>query len=333
MVSRPGNGNKLHKSGGMGGWKLALTIIGVVVASAAISWGMLSYYATPKSEAQSEITKINNTVGHIKDMTTGLDNFAGNQNTKIDNLTDDTQSRFDVTDKQIGDANSKIDKTQSDLAGVKSEADNLTAQTSQLSSQLSGVSQRVTAAQTEADTLTTAVNTVNTNISTVNTNINTLTTAVNGIVGGLQITPTVTSSSTNGGTGYISLSINSSIAQTLAFKVEFRPTVDLALNNSTYEGLLKALYTSATTPVNLYETSSSGTAVRGDYVVYYNTSDTKFHVGEIVFITQETSLSAGATSETLYFTYATGTAPSFEVLITPEHEASSTTTGASPSTW
>jgi archaellum component FlaC len=334
MMENNGKGGGIKKSMGLKiGWAAFILIV-VVIACSAISWTLVTRLATPKSIYAADITKINNTVGHMRDLENGLNSYASVQNSKINDLSDSTQVSLDSANNKISEVNVRADKIQADVATVSSHADNLgsqlTTQSTQFGNQISEVKQQISDARSATDSLTNNFNTLTANSATLSTNLNTLTATVNGITGGTQVTPSVSYSSTNGGTGSITLEIESGIAQTMAFRVEFRPTADLA-QAATMDASLSALY--AAPAVTLNETSTGGTAVRGDYNLYWSTTDSKYHLGTVIFMTQETYLYAGPNSKTLYFSYKAGTAPSFEILVTPVCAAASTSTGASPATW
>jgi uncharacterized protein YoxC len=320
--------------------KLVLFAVLIVIICTGINWALISGLAASKSSYQSEINSIVNTIGHMKDAETNLNNFASNQNSLIDGNTE-----------RINDEDTKVDKLQDDLNTVQTQTNTLTVQATQLSNQLNSVNQTVNnqgnsigtlntnvanvttsvnSINNSVGNLTTSVNGINNSVGTLTTSVNTLTTSVNNLVGGLQLTPTVSSNSTSGGTGYITLALNSSIAQTVAFRIEFIPPASSSglATGTTMDGILQALYNAP--PVELFEDSISGTAVRGDYTVFWSNSE--YQVGEIIFVTQPTSLSAGAQSKSIYFEY-NPTAVSYNVLITPVYESTITSTGAGVNTW
>ena len=277
------NKNYINKARGANVWLVA--IVAILVASL-INWFMVTNLAEPKSVYAADINKINNSIGHENDSATSLNAFSSYQNTLISNLSDNTQSQFDDVNNSITDANNKINQTQTDLAGVQTQANNLKTQTDNMATQATQLNnQLTTVSQTAANT---------------QTSLNTLTTKVNGLAPGLQIVPTSSS-------GTITLTIKSDVAQTVAFMVEFRPTTDMPTTMATMDTALTALYT--TPPVTL----TAGSSVRGDYTLYWNSTDSTYHVGLISFITMGTSLIAGMNTKTITYN-TTGT---YEILITP----------------
>ena len=257
---------------------------------------MVINLAAPKSDYASEINRINNSMGHMDDSATSLDNFTNYQNTQINDLSDSTQTQFDEVNGSITDTNNKITQTQNDLLGVEAKANNLQTQTNDLASQSTQLGNQLTTVSQEGENNSNA--------------LGTLSATVNGLPAGLQITPSVSS-------GTINLSINSGIAQTIAFKLEFRPTSDVP-QVATLDGALAALYNNP--PVTL----TAGSLVRGDYTLYWNPSDSLYHLGLITFITMGTSLTAGANTKSITYT----TSGTYEILITPIYP-----TGTSIGSW
>jgi hypothetical protein len=193
----------------------------------------------------------------------------------------------------IIDSNNKISQTQADLAGVKTQANNLKTQTDSLKTQTDALG-------TQATQLGSQLTTVSQKTDTTKTSLDSLTTKVAGLAPGLQITPSWSS-------GYITLTINSDIAQTIAFKLDFRPTSDMPTAVNTMDAALATLYVAP--PVAL----TAGSAVRGDYTLFWSTSDSTYHVGGISFITMGTALTAGANTKTISYS----TSGSYEILIIP----------------
>jgi archaellum component FlaC len=233
-----------------------------------------------------------------------LNVFTDYQNTRIDDLTDNTQTQFDEVNNSLADTNNQIGQTQSDLAGVKTQANNLKTQTDNLQNQTNTLT-------TQSTQLTSQLATVKQTASNTQTSLNTLTTKVNGLAPGLQIVPSSSSST-------ITLTINSDVAQTIAFDIEFRPTTDMPTSSATMDAAMAALYTAP--PVTL----TAGSSVRGDYTLYWNTTDNTYHVGQVSFITMATSLSAGTNTKSI--TYSTS--GTYEILITPVYP-----TGTSTGIW
>lgn len=293
------------KPRGMNRWLVAIIVI--IIASA-ISWVMVTNLAVSKSDYASEIKGINNTIGHITDSAASLGNFASYQNSRIDTLTDATQAHFDEVNNSIADANNRIDdsnnkisQTQSDLAVVKAQADNLKTQTDNLKTQTDTL-------KTQSTTLTSKLASVSQEADNTKSNLDTLNTKVNSLAAGLQITPSVSS-------GIITLTIQSDIAQTVAFRIDFRPTSDMP-QAATLDASLAALYT--TPPVTL----TANLPVRGDYILFWSAS--AYHLGLISFTTMGTSLAAGTNTKSITFT----TSGTYEILITPEYP-----TGTSTGSW
>ena len=193
---------------GSGGASIWLAAIVSIIAAAAVSWIIVATLAMTKTEyaaGMEQVTKqVDNTVGHLKDSTASLDNFTSFQNARIDDLSENTQAKLDALNSSIDTTSGKVSQAQDDLAKVKSQTDSLTTQYNKLNDQITTVSQ----AKTTLDSLT----------STTNDNKNkldNLTTKVNGITSGIQIVPSYSS-------GTITLTIQSSLSQMLAFRVDFR---------------------------------------------------------------------------------------------------------------
>lgn len=322
------------------GFSVVLITLLIVIVCSAISVALIYGLAAPKSSYRSEINVLINTIDHLKDGETTLNNLASNQNSVVNSNV-----------QGINTLNANVNKIQSNLSSVQAQANTLTTQSSQLSSQLNNVSQTVTnqgnsigtlnsnvaAITTSVSSLTTSVGGLNTSVgslttsvSSLNTSVGSLTTTVKNMVSGLQLSPTISASSTTGGTGYITLALNSSTVQTVAFQIEFIPSAasNQLASGTTMDGILQNLYSSP--PIQLNEGSSNGTSVRGDYDVFWNGSN--YQVGEIIFVTQGTNLSIGTQTKTIYFTY-NPTAISYNVVITPVYESINTSTGANASAW
>ena len=292
-MTLPRNNNGMRKTRGVNIWLVA--IVAILIASL-INWFMVTNLAAPKSVYASEINKINNSMGHMNDSSTSLDNFTSYQNTQINDLSDNTQTQFDEVNGSITDTNNKITQTQNDLLGVEAKANNLQTQTNDLAAQSTQLGNQLTTVSQEGENNSNA--------------LGTLSATVNGLPAGLQITPSVSS-------GTINLSINSGITQTIAFKLEFRPTSDVP-QVATMDAALAALYNNP--PVTL----TAGSSVRGDYTLYWNPSDSLYHLGLITFITMGTSLTAGANTKSITYT----TSGTYEILITPIYP-----TGTSTGSW
>ena len=305
-----------RKTNGVNVWLVAAA--GVLAASL-ISFLIVTNLAAPKSVYASDVSKIDNSVNHQNDATTSLNNFISFENNKIDNLSNDTQSQFDSTNGLITDANSSINQTQNDLSAVKTQVNNLKTQTDGLQNQATTLQNQSSTLQTQTSGLATQATQVNTQLATVSqtaTNTQTaltkLTATVSGLPAGLQITPSANSNS-------ITLNINSSVAQTIAFEIKFRPTADVPTSVSAMDAALSALY--ASPPVTLTTGSS---IVRGDYTLYWDTTDSTYHVGQISFLTMGTALTVGLNSKTLNYV----TSGQYEILITPVY-----VTGTSTGSW
>lgn len=315
-MTSPQANNYAKKTNGINVWLVA--VIAVLVASL-ISLLIVTNFAEPKTVYAADISKIDNSMGHENDATTSLNNFMSFENAQLGNLSDDTQSQFDSVNNSIADANTNINQTQSDLTGVKTQVDNLKNQTDSLQTQTSTLQTQASALQTQTSGLATQSSQLNTQLSTVSqaaTNTQTaltkLTATVSGLPAGLQITPSADSSS-------ITLNINSSVAQTIAFEIEFRPTTDMPTLATSMDAALAALY--ASPPVTLTTGSSN---VRGDYTLYWDTTDSTYHVGQISFLTMGTALIVGLNSKTLNYVAASP----YEILITPIY-----ITGTSTGSW
>jgi hypothetical protein len=281
------------QSKGINGWLILM--VAIIIASI-ISWLLVTNLAAPKSDYAAEITRINNSLSHMKDSATSLDKFTGYQSSRIDDLTDSTQTKFDEidgsfkeVDSKITTANNKINETQGNLTGLNTQVDAVATQTTQINSQLTTVTQ-------EADTTKTA--------------LDTLTTQVNNQTNGVQISPTESS-------GSITLNIKSDTSRTVAFQIVFRPTSDMP-QTATMDSALSALYSAP--PVTL----TAGSSVRGDYTLFWSTSDSKYHLGQISFITMGTALTTGSQTKSISYTASSGT---YEVLVSVEYPTGAYSTG------
>jgi predicted nucleic acid-binding Zn-ribbon protein len=348
-----GQGSKVvtEKKRGISRWWIVYSALITVFICSVISWALISTLAANKSEHASDITQINNTLGHIKDMTTGLNNYANYQDNS-------TQTRFDDVDSEILGINNELDDNldqhdqinndiadvknnlTSAVAAVKTKTDNLDTTLTSLNTAVNDSSSGLKA---KVDNLNTTVNdassglkakvdnlntTVNGSGSGLKTKVDNLTSTVNEI-SGLQIIPTITTAS---GGGTISLAIISTQTVTsriIAFRVEFRPNSNV-VQSATMDASLAALY--GTPPVTLRPGGSSSTAVGADHTTYdLYWSSGAYHLESITFNTEGTSIAKGDQTKTLAYTY-TGSI-SYDVAITPEYESSTTSTGASISTW
>jgi hypothetical protein len=81
------------------------------------------------------------------------------------------------------------------------------------------------------------------------------------------------------------------------FELEFHPTTEIQLTDTTLDAALKTLYTASPQLVTL---SSGSTSIRGDYNIYWKGGTTnKYYLEHITFITPRTSLIAGTQTKTL----------------------------------
>jgi len=296
-------------------WLVALV---AVLVGSVLSWFMIYSLAASKSAFNSEINKINNSLAHIGDANSSMVSFSGYQDNLLNSLSDSTQSQFSNVNNAISDANKQISQTKTNLTAITTQVNSLQTQTSTLQTQTGTLQTQNNTLQTQSSNQATQLTQLNTQLTTLNqtagntqTALTTLTAKVNGLPVGLQITPSVSSNT-------ITLTINSSVAQAVTFDIEFRPTADFPTTKATMDSALTALYT--TPPVAL----TAGSSVRGDYTLYWNTSDSTYHLGVITFVTTRTSLSAGTNTKTITFT----TTGSYEILITPEYP-----TGTSTGSW
>jgi archaellum component FlaC len=282
--------NEANKTRVVNVWLVAF--VAILIATL-INWFMVTNLAASKTVYASEINKINNSVGHMNDSATSLTGFTDYQNTRIDELNDSTQSQFDDVNSSIADVNNKTGQVQNDLAGVKNQANNLKIQTDSLQNQTNTLT-------VQSTQLTGQLTTVRQTASNTQTSLDTLTTKVNGLAPGLQIVLSSTSSA-------ITLTINSDVAQNIAFNIAFRPTSDMPTSSATMDAALAVLYTAP--PITL----TAGSSVRGDYTLYWNAADGAYHVGQISFITTGTALTAGTNTRTITYT----TTDNYEILVTP----------------
>lgn len=298
--------NYLNKFSGVNIWLIALIVI--LIASL-ISWFMVYEIAASKVLLNSEIVNVTNSLEHLNDANSNVVTYTSYQDNLINNLGDKTQSQFDSVTDSITDADNQISQTQTNLAVATTQISSLQTQANALQTQTNAVQTQTSGLATQTAQLNTQLSTVSQTATSAQTALTTLTTKVNNLPAGIQITPSVSS-------GTISLSINSSIAQTVAFEIEFRPTADMP-QLATMDASLAALY--ASPPITL----TAGSSVRGDYTLYFG-SDSLYHIGEITFLTMRTSLAAGTSTKTITFS----TTGSYEILITPEF-----VTGTSTGSW
>jgi uncharacterized phage infection (PIP) family protein YhgE len=245
---------------------------------------------------------------HITDSTSSLNDFTSYQDSQIETLSNNTKSELGDANNAIADANNEISQTQSGLATVSTETNNLQNQTSSLQSQTSNLQNQTSSLQNQTNSLTSQTTQLSSQLKNVSqtaagtqTALTALTATVNSLPTGLQITPSVSSNT-------ISLSINSSIAQTVALEIVFVPTADMP-QLATMDTSLAALYSAP--PVSL----TAGSSVRGDYTLYWDTSNNVYDLGMINFLTNSTSLTAGLNTKTI--TYSTS--GTYQILITPEY--------------
>ena len=286
------------KSGSIGGWPLVIALFIVLGAGAAISCGINSRLSPSKSDYQRTVTGISNSLDHMHDLETGLSNLASAQGNKMNDLSDSAQD----LGEQIDGLGSKTDDIQSKVSSLQVKADDLNKQTSDLNNKLNG---QISDVNQKIDVETSARQALNSTVNQINSSVTTLTSTVNGITGGIQIIPTILWNS--GTSGTIDLAINSSYTQNIVFKVEFRATTDVA-ETSTMDTSLAALY--GAPPVSL----TAGSSIRGDYTLFWNTSDSKYHLGFVTFITGTTALATGTQTKDMTFNISSG---SYEILITP----------------
>ena len=301
------NKNYKTKRGAVNVWLVAF--VAILVASL-LSWFMLNDLATSKTIFNSEINKITNSLEHINDADSSAVSFTSYQDNLINNLSDNTQSQFGSVNNAINDANTQISQTQTNLAVVNTQVNNLQTQANALQTQTGSLQAQTSTLATQSTQLNTQLTTASQTASSTQTALAKLTASVASLPSGLQITPSVSS-------GAITLSINSSVAQTVAFDIEFRPTTDMP-QLATMDASLAALYTAP--PVVL----TAGAPVRGDYTLYWNTPDSLYHLGTINFLTMGTSLVSGLNTKTI--TYVSS--GSYQILITPEY-----VTGTSTGSW
>ena len=320
---------------------LIFTSIVPVIICSGISWIMVTNVAAAKNDVSRNVKQINNDIMHVKDMATGLNNYATHGNAKTEQLAESTQVQFEQTDVKINDVNGRADKLQTDLGGLKSRTDTIQTDVSSVRSDLAGVKTDVTNTKTRisvvetgvssvnsrADTLESTVNTVKANADSLTqqeantqSTLSTLTSQVNGLSSGITINPALTPG-TSGGT--IGVDLRSPQSITMALKVVFRPTLETertASIDTTYAGL------KVNPPVAL----TADLSLKPIYDLYLN-SNNKYCIDSIYFITKGVALYPGVESyKTLTFT-ATG---DYEISVIPVFEAPTlSSSGNSVSTW
>jgi hypothetical protein len=199
--------------------------------------------------------------------------------------TNDNLNRFDDIDLAVSDVTDRIGQAETGVGDLKSQADNLNIT-------VTGINSTVNSVKTDVDTLKAKRN------------------------GAISVIPSYTDNST------ITLSITTDTSQTVAFELEFRPTTEIQLTDTTLDAVLKTLYTASPQLVTL---SAGSTSIRGDYNIYWKGNTTnKYYLRNITFITPRTSLIAGTQTKTLNYTDV----GAYEIIVSPIY-----ITGASTGSW
>ncbi len=312
-----------------------LLLVLAVIVSSGISWGLITNLAAPKTEYAASVKGINNSLNHINDRASGLDNFAGYQYAKMKDFQEDTQIKFEEVDARIADAENReniieedIDSLKTDLGTLYDDTGNLETEIAALVASNNTVKSEVTALKTDRDTLKTDVNGLKTDRDTIKTDVTTLKT----VIGGLQLIPTLTSLSTsadNKRSGNIHLVIRSDITQYIALRIEFRPTADKILS-ATMDASLSSLYT--TPPVTI-TTSAAVVRSGGDYNLFFKGgSDNKYFLGSVFFITNRIYLTA-RTECTRDIVFTESDISDYEIIILPVQVGDISTMGNTTSSW
>ena len=89
--------------------KIVSGLLATVLLSSLITWGLITSIAASKTVYDSDISRLDNSIGHIKDATTGLNSYAGYQNSVVQKLNDDTQVKLDEIKGRITDDEANID--------------------------------------------------------------------------------------------------------------------------------------------------------------------------------------------------------------------------------
>ena len=227
------NKNYPIKEKGNNVWLVAL--IAILVGSV-LSWVMVYSLAASKSVFNAEINKINNSLAHMGDANSSMVSFTGYQDNLLNSLSDSMQSQFSNVNNAISDANKQISQTKTNLTAVTNQVNSLQTQIGTLQTQTGTLQTQSNTLQTQSSNQATQLTQLNTQLTTLNqtaantqTALTTLTAKVNALPAGLQITPSVSSNT-------ITLTINSSVAQTVAFNIEFRPTTDFPTTKATMDG-------------------------------------------------------------------------------------------------
>jgi prefoldin subunit 5 len=311
-------------------WLIWVLPVFTLAVCTLISWLLVTQLAPAKSDYDNELPTVNHDITHMQDRLTGLDNIASRQIETIAEMKDSTlqsidnaNHRLELLAGQIQETSAQTSGLQSDLGTLNDRTDLLESSADQLNSADQQINSAVTAADAKAASALTKIDTLNTSVTKLNT-------AVQDFSAGLQIKPEISASSTTAGTGYVTLTIESDIAQIVAFKLEFRPPADSDVlpTGATMDQLLHTLYT--TPPLVVHQATSSGKLVRGDYQLFWD--DDEYHVGLIIFITEGAEIKAGSQTKKVYFKY-TDDDESYDVLITPIVVTGETTDGSEPDTW
>ena len=331
----PDNDMEFKTSRVISKWWIFVTALITVLICSAISWMLISNSTVAKTEYTSDITEMNNTIGHLQDAIAGLDSYASYQNSTIQTKLNDINSELIGINNDLNDINNDFINNNNehntfynDISDIKVRLDSISASLTEVTARVSGLDTAIVGINTAVANINTAIADIKTMAADLDTTVNSLTSTVNQI-SGLQIIPTITKS-TSGGT--ISLAINSNqtvTSQIVAFSVEFSAKSDIPLKD-TLDASLQNLYEGP--PLILYPGGSGKPAVTVDHITYnlYWASG-KYHLGSITFQTIGTSIAKGANTKTLVYTLTGSTV--YDIVVTPGFEPATTSAGVAVSTW
>ncbi len=321
-------------------WPLFLVWLVTIAIGGAISYLLVQNLAAPKEIYTSELSRIFIDLQHLDSAVSGLNSHTGFQDEATQAVLENLESKI------LGINNALITNT-TDHTSILQKFTSLQANLSLLSEEQSDQSDSIGEVDGRvddlADTTTAGIAALNTKIATLTTADTTINTKVNGLdaqitdikatingVAGLQIIPTITA---NGNTGSINLSIRSdqSVAsQVIAFNIEFRPKMDVR-QNASYETLFKDLYN---LPLVMLTPGGAGGVVIGadriTYDIYYSSG--VYHLGGINFKTRGTAIVDGVQTRTISYVIVPSLA-AYDVVITPQFETPTDSSGASILTW
>jgi hypothetical protein len=173
-------------------------ILGVVLLSSLISWGMVYTQAAPRqtqdmatgqtTKMTDIITGINNTMQHLQDSETGISDFSDNLNNSSQSLQTGLDQLSSATQTQINAANTSVQNQYNNIQLQFGQVNNtlsllttgINGDISSINSDMSGLQNQIAgkANQSDLTTLTNTVNTLSSTILNIQTSINNITISV-----------------------------------------------------------------------------------------------------------------------------------------------------------